>query len=334
MGPVSSRRNIGRTLTPVLALAAAFLAAMGSATECLAQTKLPRVGIAGVSSASSVWIPTFERVLADRGLAPGKNIVLDYRYLQGGLSGLDESVRDLVSLNASVIFATSAPALRAAYAATHSIPIVAWNMSDDPVAAGYAESYARPGKTVTGVFLDAPELAGKWLEILKALVPGLSRVAVLWDPSPGTVHRRGVELAAKSIGVQLQIHELRTEADIERISKALPGRPQAMVILPSPLFYTHSARLAELALKQRLPATSIFRAFSEAGGAVSYGPENTEGAQRAAAMVAKILEGTKPGDIPIERPTKFEFLLNMKTIKALGLTVPGSLLLGAEQVNR
>ena len=158
-------------------------------------------------------------------------------------------------------------------------------------------------------------------------------MAVLWDPAPGATHLNALQGAAQSFGLQLTVEEVRAPDDLEKAFRKLRGT-QALVILPSPMTWVHSRRLADLALKYRLPATSFFREFADAGGAIAYGPDLSESIERNAVQVAKILAGAKPGDLPIERPTKFDFLINMKTIKALGLRVPDSLLLGAEQLER
>ena len=260
--------------------------------------------------------------------------MLEYRFARGADMRFNESAEELVRLKVDVVMAFSAPAARAVFAATATIPIVVQDYTNDPMAAGYAESYSRPGRNLTGVFLDAPEFAGKWIELLRAIVPGLKRVAVLWDPAPGATHLKAVQDAARLFGLQIQMHEVHTPDDLDKAFASFRGRPQAVIILPSPMTFNHSARLATLALKYRLPGTSIARGFAEAGGAVSYGPNIVETTERNAVQVAKILDGAKPGDLSIERPTKFDFVINMKTIKTLGLKVPTSLLSGAEQVGR
>jgi putative tryptophan/tyrosine transport system substrate-binding protein len=233
-----------------------------------------------------------------------------------------------------VIWAISTPAVRAAHSATRNIPIVAVDFTSDPVAERYVESYNRPGGNLTGVFLDAPEFAGKWVELLKTLAPDLSSVVVFYDPSPGAAHLHAVEAAAKSFGVRLQVMEVRKPADIERAFSSIKGRSLAVIILPSPLLYFHSEQLARLSLKRRLPATSMFRLFGDAGGVLVYGPPLGLANERAAELVAKILGGAKPADIPVERPTKFELVINLKTAKILGITIPQSILLRADEVIR
>jgi putative tryptophan/tyrosine transport system substrate-binding protein len=165
-------------------------------------------------------------------------------------------------------------------------------------------------------------------------VPALSRVAVLWDPNPGAAHLRGVQSIARSLGLQLQVVEVRKPEDIGRAFSTFRGHPQALIVLPSPLLYEQSPRLAELALKRQLPATSIFRRFAEAGGAIAYGPDLASTAERCAVLVGRILSGAKPAELPVERPTKFQLVVNLKTSRALGLTIPQSVLLRADEVIR
>ena len=320
----------------VLMLAVVAITAGSWSGQGWAEAKVPRVGVLMLSEAAldQKWHQAFTQRLVERGWVPGKNVVLEYRFARGEAMRFNEGAEELVRLKVDVIMAVSAPAAQAAYAATKGIPIIALDYTNDPVSAGYAESYSRPGKNVTGVFLDAPEFAGKWIELLRAIVPGLKRVAVLWDPALGAAHLSAVQDAARLFGLQIQTHEVRTPDDLDKAFAAFRSHPQAVIILPSPMTFSHSARLADLALKYRLPGTSIARAFAEAGGAVSYGPNIVETSERNAVQVAKILAGAKPGDLPIERPTKFDFVINMKTVKALGLKVLASLLSGAEQVGR
>lgn len=240
----------------------------------------------------------------------------------------------MVELKVDVIVADSAPTLRAAHAATRAIPIVAFDYTTDPVAEGYIQSYRRPGGNVTGVFLDAPEFAGKWFELLKAMIPGLSRVAVLWDPAPGATHLRAVRTVAGSLNIKLQVLEVRKPADIDTAFSAISEGTQAVIILPSPMTYGQIARLARLALKHRLPATTMNPEFASTGGIIAYGPAPDLADVRIAIMVAKILSGSKPAHVPVERPTTFQLVVNLKTAKALGITIPQSILLRADEVIR
>jgi putative ABC transport system substrate-binding protein len=320
-------------------LAAVLLAAAGWPGDSWAQTRIPRVGIITVGAATDgpragYRLEVVRRALTAQGWIEGRTVSFEMRNAGGDPSRFAAAASELVRLNVDVIWADSAPALRASYAATRTIPIVAVDFTTDPVADGYAQSYGRPGGNVTGVFLDAPEFSGKWLELLKAMVPGLSRVAALWDPSPGDAHVRALQAIAPSFGVQLQVLEVRKPEDIDAAASAFRGRPQALISLPSPMMFAENARVARLAMKQRLPATSVFRVFAEAGGVASYGPDQAAVVERGTAFVTKILRGADPGDLPIERPTKFELVVNLKAANALGLTIPDSVLARADEVIR
>lgn len=316
-----------------------ILATVLLATSAWPQTSVPRVGIITVGAATDdpragVRLEVIRRTLTAQGWVEGRTVSFEMRNARGDPSRFAAAASELARLKVDVIWADSAPALRASYAATRTIPIVAGDFTTDPVADGYAKSYGRPGGNVTGVFLDAPEFSGKWLDLLRAMIPGLSRVAVLWDPSPGDAHLRALQAIAPSFGVQLELLEVRKPEDIDAAASGFRGRPQALITLPSPMMFAENARVVRLATKQRLPATSIFRVFAEAGGVVSYGPDAGAVAERLAVFVTKILRGAKPGDLPIERPTRFELVVNLKAAKALNLTIPESVLAGADKVIR
>ncbi len=320
----------------LLLLTVALLTSLGWTAESWGQAKVPRVGILnyGATTDDEVkqWVELFRRKLADQGWIEGKKVAFEYRRAVGDPSQLAEAAAELVRLKVDVIYADSAPTVRAARAVTSTIPIVASDFTTDPIAEGYIESYRRPGRNITGVFLDAPEFSGKWIELLKAIVPDLSRAVVLWDPSPGPAHLLAVKALARSSGLQLQVIEVRQPADIAKAFTAFHGRPQALIILPSPMMYFQSEQLAKLTLKHLLLAASMARAFADAGGVIAYGPEDSHLDERCAALVAKILGGAKPADLPVERPTKFKLIVNQKTAKAFGLVIPQSVLLQADEV--
>jgi len=335
----SARQDVKNRVAAALLLLGALLTTLGWTGEAWGQSKLARVGILTFLADTDdptreYWMGLFRSNLADQGWIEGKNVAYEYRNAHSDPTRFGEAAAALVGLKVDVMFSFSAPSLRAAYAATRTIPIVAVDFTNDPVAAGYAESYARPGGNVTGVFLDAPEFAGKWFELLKAMVPGLSRVAVLWDPAPGATHLQAVHSVAKLLDIKLQVLQVHKPVDLDKAFAALRGHPQAAIILPSPMLYQQSARLAKLALKQRLPATSMARAFANAGGTIAYGPDLPSTIERSAALVAKILGGAKPGNLPVERPTTFQLVVNLKTAKTLGITIPQSILLRADEVIR
>jgi putative ABC transport system substrate-binding protein len=304
-----------------------------------AEDKIPHIGILTVFApvddpTQGQWFEPFPRTLATQGWIEGKNVVFEFRNAGNDPSRLADAANELVRLKVDVIVAAAAPSVRAAHAVTRTIPIVGTDYTTDPVAEGYVESYARPGGNLTGVFLDAPEFAGKWFQLLRAVIPRLSRLAVLWDPSPGAAHLHAVQSLARSFGIQLEVVEVRTSDDLDRAFAGFQGKPQAVILLPSPMIYVQSVRLAKLTLKYRLPATSMAHLFAQAGGALSYGPEDSAAYERVAYFVAKILRGAKPAELPVERPTKVQLVVNLKTAKALGLTIPESVLYRADEVIR
>jgi len=314
------------------------LAAVGLALPSTgwAQGKIQRVGVLTFDKAQDAdwFLHFFRESLADRGWVEGKNLAFEYRNSNNDPSKFAAPAAELVQLKVDILLPVGPPAVRAAFGATHEIPIVAHDLETDPVAAGYARAYNRPGGNLTGLFLDSPELAAKWLELLKVAVPGLSHAVVLWDTTSGPVHLDAVKKMAPSFSIKLQVVEIHTPTDIDKARSQFRKRPQALIVLPSPMMYFESARLAALAKRLRLPAMSMFRPFVEAGGMFAYGPDILVTWERMAVLVDKVLNGTKPGDIPIERPVKFEFLVNRKAAKAIGLTVPDILLTRADEVIR
>ena len=307
----SARQDVKNRVAAALLLLGPLLTTLGWTGDAWGQEKLARVGILTFLADTDdptrkYWMGLFRSNLADQGWIEGKNVAFEYRNAHSDPSRFGEAAAALVGLKVDVIFSFSAPSLRAAYAATRTIPIVATDYTTDPVAEGYAQSYARPGGNVTGVFLDAPEFAGTWFDLLTAMVPDLSRVSVLWDPGPGDTHLQAVRSVAKLLDIELQVLEVGKPDDIATAFDALRERPQAIIGLPSPMMYQQSARLARLALKHRLPATSMARAFANAGGTIAYGPDVALTIERNAVLVAK----------------------------ALGITVPQSILLRADEVIR
>ena len=335
-GGSGAMKNRSAAIVPVTL---ALLSLAAGSREGWSEDKVGRIGVLYTqmpvkNDAQWDWSESFRRTLSEHGWIEGKNVSFEFRSSRGNPPQFAEAAAELVGLGVDVIYAESAPATRAAYVATHAIPIIATDFTNDPVAAGYAESYGRPGRNLTGFFLDAPGFAGKWLELLRGIVPKLSRLVVLWDPAPGTAHLDALKGAARALGVRVKVVEVRNPDDIQWALSNLRGRPQALVVLPSPMTWSQSARLAELAVKYRLPGTSMAPEFAEAGGVLSYGPDLGEAIERSAILVAKVLAGAKPGDLPVERPTKFRLIVNLKTAKGLGLTVPGSVLIRANEVIR
>lgn len=328
--------SYSRDSREVLVLTALMLIAALWTDPSWAQTKIPHVGVLVVNPILSAevqqWFKPFRRTLSERGWIEGKNVAFEYRDGAGDPTRLAEPAAELVQLKVDVLFAVGPPAVRAAYAATRDIPIVALDLETDPVASGYAESYSHPRGNLTGLFLDAPKLAGKWLQLLKTIVPRLSRVVVLWDPTEGSVQLDAARNAAPALGIRLQVLKIHTPEEITKAPSAFDGRAQSMIVLSSPMMWYQSARLAQLAKKHRLPATSMFVPFADAGGLLAYGPELAATVEQCAVLVAKVLGGAKPVDLPIEGPSKFEFVFNLKTAGDLHLAVPDTVVLTATRL--
>ncbi|MDX1440578.1 MAG: ABC transporter substrate-binding protein [Rubricoccaceae bacterium] len=320
----------------ITALAVALVAAATWGTNSFAQAQLPRLGILAITGeeSSRIYDANVYKKLTSLGWVEGKNVELVFSSANQDPSRYPQAVAELVRQRVDVIYADSAPAVRAAHAATRTIPIVCSDYTTDPVAEGYAKSYGRPGGNVTGVFLDAPAFSGKLIELLKSLVPNLTQAVVLWDPSPGDTHVRAFKKIAPSFGVQLQIVEVHTPEDIDTAPSLFQRTPQALFIVPSPMMYFESARLARLAVKQKLPATSMAQQFAVHGGLVAYGPEQNSANEQVAILIGKILGGAKPAELPIERPTRYELVVNVKAAKALGLTIPDAIMAQADRIIR
>jgi putative ABC transport system substrate-binding protein len=331
-GPTTARRAVAAALAlGVLAAAPALLAQPAA--------KVYRVGYLAQGSGSGAANPrpleAFRQGLRELGWVEGQNILIEYRYAEGRADRLPGLAEELVRLKVDVIAASPTPAAMAARNATRTIPIVGMSLTE-PVRLGLIASLARPGGNVTGVAYGVDtEIFGKQLELLKEAVPKVRRVAVLSN-STGPAHPYqigSVKAAARSLGVQLQLLEAREPGELDGAFAAMAKeRAGALLIVGDPLFFIHRARLADLAVKHRLPSMSTQQQWVEAGGLISYGPRLPDLYRRAATYVDKILKGASPADLPIEEPTQFELVVNVKTAKALGLTIPQSLLLRADQV--
>jgi putative ABC transport system substrate-binding protein len=300
--------------------------------------KVFRIGILGTYPPTApefahLW-EAFAQGLRELGYIEGQNLVVERRFMEGRAERLPELAAELVRLNVSVIVAGGQLPPFAAKRATATIPIVITNFSD-PVGLGLVTSLSRPGGNITGLALLTVELVGKQLQLLKEAVPRLSRVAFLINPgNPGAaLQRRGAETTARSLRLQFQVLEARRPDELAGAFAAATRERAGAVLLPGDSLFFHQLRqIADLALKSRLPALFVPREFAEAGGLVAYGASVHELFRRAATYVDKILKGAKPGDLPVEQPTKFELVINLKTAKALGLTIPQSLLQRADQV--
>ncbi len=298
--------------------------------------KVYRIGYltAGPISPRTHLVEAFRQGLGELGYVEGQNFALVIRSAEQGPEQLPDRAAELVRLSVDVIVAITTPAVQAAQQATRKIPIVMVSVAD-PVATGFVASLARPGGNITGLSILSAELSGKRLQLLKEVVPRVSRVAVLWNPTnPSNVLQIGeTKVAAQALGVQLQPFEVRGPHDFESAFQAATrGRAGALIALDDPLFYGERTRIVGLAAKTRLPAMYGLTGFAEAGGLMTYGANNPDLHRRAATYVDKILKAAKPADLPVEQPTRFELVVNMKTAKALGLTFPPSILIRADQV--
>jgi putative ABC transport system substrate-binding protein len=316
-----------------IALGLALAPLVGEAQQT---TKVTSIGyITGPSlSANAARIEAFRQGLRELSYVEGKNIVIEWRSADGKPDRLPALAAELVRLKVAVIVTSGGAPTRRAKEATSTIPIVMTN-DPDPVGDGFVASLARPGGNITGLSTFAPELSGKRLEILREVVPKLSRVAVLGSSTATGYAQtlREIEPAAKAFKMQLQFVDVLHAKDMETAFRAASaGRAQGVLTLNSAILGSQRAQIAELAVKERLPDMYHQTDFVEAGGLISYGVNIPDLSRRAATYVDKILKGGKPGDLPVERPTKFEFVINLKTAKAIGLNIPPSLLLRADQV--
>jgi putative tryptophan/tyrosine transport system substrate-binding protein len=321
-----------------------FITLMGAAaawplgTSAQQAAKVPRIGYLTSDLAAGLHPrEAFLKGLSDLAYVEGRNVVIEYRDAEGKYERLLALAADLVALKVDVIVVTSTPAALATKQATRTIPIVlAW--AADPVVSGLVTSLARPGGNVTGLSLLAPDLVGKRLELLKQAVPGSRRIAVLWHP--GDYGERTekqmlqeADVAARALGVRLQVVEARGPEDFDRaFSDMTRARADAVTVQSTNIFFIERRRLVDLAAKNRLPAMYLVREFVDAGGLMSYAANVADLFRRAATYVDKVLKGAKPGDLPVEQPTKFELVINLKTAKAMGLTIPETFLLRADAV--
>ena len=325
-------------IRPALKLLALALVIVGTPPGAEAQRpdKVPRIGYLVLSPL--VDPPSAERAaflegLRELGYVGGQNIVIEYRSAAWNRELLPDLAAELVELKVDVLV-TVPGAVEAARDSTKAIPIVVLSMVD-PVESGFVASLARPGGNLTGPGWSTRELAGKRLELLKETIPKLSRVAVLWNPAnqPELLQWRETQAAARRLRVSLQSLEVRDPADVPKAFSAMTQkRPEALIIFVSSLTTAYRPIIVEFATKQRLPTMFALKADVEAGGLISYAPSLTDAFRRAARYVDKILKGANPGNLPIEQPTRFELVINLKTAKGLGLTIPQTLMLQADQV--
>ena len=326
-----------RLIRLVVALTLGLLAPL--AVQAQQATNIARIGFLTTTSAVNSHLPeAFLQGLRDLGYVEGRNVVIEYRDAEGKLERLLALAAELVALKVDIIVAPGTPQALAAKQATRTLPIV-FAVAGDPVGSGLVTSLARPGGNVTGLSSVTSDLVGKCLEQLAQAVPGVSRVAVLWQPG-GFGERaekdmqKAAEVAGRTLGVRLQFVEARRPADIDR---AFPDMTRAhagalTVLGGGTMLFAERRRLVDLAAKNRLPAVYPWRDFVDAGGLMSYGANFPDLYRRAATYVDKILKGVQPGDLPVEQPTKFELVINLRTAKALGLRIPQSVLVRADEI--
>ena len=296
--------------------------------------KIFRIGVLSpAASPSTKAFDSLRKGLRDLGYIEGTNITTEYRLAAWDYRRLPAMAGELVRLPVDVIVTDTQKSAVIAYEATRTIPIVGATLGADPVAAGLAASFAHPGGNVTGFSGFGVELSGKRLQLLKEAAPAIARIAGLWSPTMPTALRSATEEAARTLGIELRTIEVATPDQIPAgLEAAVAGGTEALVVLPDAMFWNERARIVALAAKYRMPAIYPEREYAEDGGLLAYSQNVSHQFRRAASYVDKILKGAKPGDLPIEQPTKFEMVINLKTAKALGLTIPPSILARADEV--
>ena len=296
---------------------------------------LPTIGFLGAATPefASAWVAAFEKRIRELGWITGRNVAIEYRWAEGRTERYAEIAAELVGLKVDVIVTWASASVVAVKQATTRIPVV-FAAHADPIGAGVVESLARPGGNITGISVQQTDIAGKRLELLRAIVPNLGRLAFMTNVgAPGAVpERREVEVAARMLGLEVIASEVRQAKDIAPAIEALKSRVDALYVYTDPLMATHRTRLNILAQGARLATIYGNREYVDAGGLMSYGPNYANQFRRTAEIVDKILRGTSPADIPVEQPTTFELVVNLKTARALGLTIPESLLQRADEV--
>lgn len=319
-----------------MAVRVVLLLALLAAILAQAAQQQPRIGYLRAEKPPAIDIDAFRQGLREHGYVEGKNITVEYRYAQGSEDGLRAAAAELIRLKVDLIVASAPAATRAAMGASTTVPIVMILVAD-PVAFGFVASLARPGGNVTGFAYLLPELSGKRLEILKDAFPEISRVAVMWNGANPYKMRdlKEVETVARALSITLHTIPVQGPQGFEEaFNAAAKAQAQALLTLDDPFTLAHRQRIAALALEHRLPAVHAVKPFVEAGGLMSYGPDRADQSRRAALYVDRILRGAKPMDLPVQQPTRFELIVNLKTAKTLGLKLPALIMARADQVIR
>jgi ABC-type uncharacterized transport system substrate-binding protein len=331
---VDRDREIDMKKTIMVLTLCAMLFALCLSAEAQQQAKVPKIGWLSARSATNSGQEVIVRMLRELGYVDGKNIAYEYRYADNKLDRFPALADELVRLKVDVLLTPGTPGALALKNATRTIPIIFTDVTD-PVAAGLVDSLARPGGNITGFSSIEAVLAGKRLELVKETVPKISRVAVFWNPhDPSSAQQwKESQLAARELGLQLHSMEVSSANQFESAFKeATQVRSSALFVVSSALAFSNQKRIADLAIKNRLPAIYTRGDFIDSGGLMSYGPDQAERYRRVAVYVDRILKGTKPADLPVEQPTKFELVINLKTAKQIGLTIPPNVLARANKV--
>ncbi|MGH7827482.1 MAG: ABC transporter substrate-binding protein [Candidatus Binatia bacterium] len=318
------------------AILCAMLFALCAAAQAQPPAKIPRVGLLRPGSPPDPYVDAFRQGLRDLGYIEGQSVAIEYRWLEGRSARLPALAAELVHLKVDVIVTQGEVMTRPVKKATNTIPIV-MATSGDPVGAGLISSLARPAGNITGLSSVSADISGKRLQLLKEAIPTVSRVAMLYNPTivSAVLEVKGAQIVAPPLGMTVQPLEMRTPADLRPAFDAMTReRADALLVQGDPFTMTQRSRILDLATKRRLPVISVFGDFVNAGGLMSYGPNRLDMFRRAAIYVDKILKGAKPADLPVEQPTKFEFVINLKAAKQIGLTIPANVLARADRVIR
>jgi putative ABC transport system substrate-binding protein len=318
----------------LLVAAGVFVAPLTGHTQQLT-LKAKRIGILSPESGDFAPVPAFRQGLRQLGWLEEKSLFIDHRWANGRYERLPQLMAELLTTRPDVIYAIGPDAARIAKDATRAVPIIALDLETDPVASGFVRTLGRPEGNLTGLFLDLPELFGKWLQLIREVVPSARSVGAVGVATINAPQFAAVESLFRENQLRMQRLEVREPADFgPAFEHALRAGTDAIFVFPSPLVFRHGKRIAESAAKNRLPTIYMFRQVVEAGGLMSYGPNVIGMSQRAASLADKILKGAKPAEVPVERPTTFDLVINVTAAKALGIKMPPSLLLRADEVIR
>ena len=309
--------------------------AQSTLTHAQQAQKVPIIGFLhpGYPDTGSPAFDALRDGLREFGYVEGETVKLEARWARGKPETLPQLTRELIQLHAAILVAIARPSIEAARAATTDLPIVANDLESDPVSSGYVASLARPGGNLTGLFLDAPTLCGKWLQQISDIVPNVKKIAVLWDATTGTYQLDAITAAVKANSIDMSVMEFRDSTGLEEaLDLGLKQGPQAVIQLGSPLIRQAGPRIAEIMLSRHMPGISQFRTFPDGGGLISYGPNLPDLYHRLGAYVSRVLQGARPADLPIERPVKFELVVNLNAAKSLQVTIPATLIANADDL--